>query len=387
MFNPMIIRYLESSRHYTTALNRIKDFNAIFMYENLDKQITENVPEFFFIWDLITQKIIYLTHGHRDYAQGSLKEQSAYERMLDFVHPDHREKLEKMLHNLSADNAYQDHDLRVNDENYSAQWLNLRTFPIENEQGQISRIVAYISDVTDRKQQINALEELNEKNESLIRILAHDLKNPLNNMIMLSALAKKEFQKGAAAQGNTMLTMLEEASKNTSKLVESLLELLELRGSRFPLNLKKVDLIALVKNMVQYYVPQAEAYQIQLELQLPEKPVHVTLDAQKFRHVIDNLLSNALKFTPKAGRVIVKVEQNKEHVLLCISDTGIGIPQDKQKEIFQEFSRARQRGLHGEKSSGLGLSIAKKTVELHQGQIKVKSKQGEGSTFTIHLKS
>lgn len=355
------------------------------MQQNLDKQITETVPAFFFIWDLAIQKIIYLTHGYRYYAKGHLQELSAYERVLDFVHPRHQEKLEKILQSLSAANAYQDHDLRVNEEKYKAQWVSLRTFPVEDELGLIQRIVAHVSDVSHRKQQINALEELKEEKETLIRMLVHDLKNPLNNMIMLSALARKEFQEGAAEKGNAMLAMLEEAGKSTNKLVESLLEVLELRASQFSLDRRKVDVNALVRDILQYYLPQAAAHQIQLELQLPEKPVYLSLDAQKFHHVIDNLLSNALKFTPQAGRITVKVEQNKQQVLLFISDTGIGIAEDNQKQIFQEFSPARQRGLHGEKSSGLGLSIAKKIIELHQGQIRVESQIGKGTTFTVVL--
>lgn len=355
------------------------------MQQNLDKQITETVPAFFFIWDLAIQKIIYLTHGYRYYAKGHLQELSAYERVLDFVHPRHQEKLEKILQSLSAANAYQDHDLRVNEEKYKAQWVSLRTFPVEDELGLTQRIVAHVSDVSHRKQQINALEELKEEKETLIRMLVHDLKNPLNNMIMLSALARKEFQEGAAEKGNAMLAMLEEAGKSTNKLVESLLEVLELRASQFSLDRRKVDVNALVRDILQYYLPQAAAHQIQLELQLPEKPVYLSLDAQKFHHVIDNLLSNALKFTPQAGRITVKVEQNKQQVLLFISDTGIGIAEDNQKQIFQEFSPARQRGLHGEKSSGLGLSIAKKIIELHQGQIRVESQIGKGTTFTVVL--
>lgn len=353
------------------------------MDENLDKQITENVPEFFFIWDLATQKMIYMTHGHESFASVELQEQSIYGMMLDFVHPEHRKKFEEILHGFAADNAYQDHDLKVNDEKYSAQWLNLRSFPIENKRGEVYRIVAHISDVTQRKEQLNALEKLNEKNESIIRIMAHDLRNPLGNMIMLTELAENEIKHGDPQKSYSFLKMIREAGKNTHQMIDSMLELLELNGSQLPLDLKRINLNVLTENLLQSFTYSCKAYDLQLERQLPEKPVHVTLDAQKFCHVINNLLSNALKFTPRGGKITVQVEETEEHVVLSVRDTGIGIAQDKQEEIFNEFSKARQRGLHGEKSIGLGLSIAKKIVELHLGSIQVESCKGQGTTFTI----
>lgn len=102
--------------------------------------------------------------------------------------------------------------------------------------------------------------------------------------------------------------------------------------------------------------------------------------------MINNLLSNALKFTPKGGKIKVRVRQSPKEAILQVSDRGIVIPADKQKQIFHEFSKGKRAGLHGEKCSGLGLSIVRKIVKLHQGEIKVESKEGKGITFTIELK-
>ncbi|MEQ9437882.1 MAG: ATP-binding protein [Cyclobacteriaceae bacterium] len=355
------------------------------MHENLDQQITENVPEFFFIWDLASQKIIYLTQGLGDYARVELTEEPDYERMLDFVHPDYRTQFENILHSFSADHAHQDHDLQVHGEKYRAKWLNLQSFPIEDDDGQVIRIVVHISDVTQRKEKLSSLEELNEKNESVIRILAHDLKSPLNNIFMLSELAGKKMKGGDQQQVLNFLKMIREVSKDTSKLIESMLELLELTDSRLSAEMHKVDLVSLVANTLKSFAPRFQAHEVHLVQQWPEEPVHARLDAQKFQHVISNLISNALKFTPASGKVTVQIYQEKDRVLLKISDTGVGIPAEKQQEIFNEFSKARQRGLHGEKSSGLGLSIVKKIVELHQGEIRVDSTPKIGTTFTVVL--
>ena len=355
------------------------------MQENLDQQITNNVPEFFFVWDLARQEIIHLTQGLRDYARVELTDSTDYERMLDFVHPDCRSDFEEILRGFSVAHAYQDHDLRVNEDKYRAKWLNLKSFPVENDQQEIVRVVAHISDVTERKEELSALEEMNDKNESIIRILAHDLKNPLSNIMMLSQLAEREVSGNNQPRALDFLKVIQETGSHMNALIGSMLELMELSDTRIDLDMHNTDLISQVNNNLQHFAAQFSQYSIKLVTEWPEEPIFVVLDAQKFQHVVNNLISNALKFTPPNGTVTVQISREGKRVLLAINDTGIGIPSDKHDEIFEEFSNARQRGLHGEKSTGLGLSIVKKIVELHQGEIRVDSTVGEGTTFTVIL--
>lgn len=353
--------------------------------ENLDQQITNNVPEFFFIWDIESQKIIHLTQGLNEYARRELEEEPDYSRMVDFVHPEYRDKFEEILRSFSVDDAYQDHDLRVNEKKYRAKWLNIKTFPAADDHGQVVRVVAHISDVTRRKEELSALEDLNEKNESVIRILAHDLKSPINNMFMLSHLAEQQLEEDDKGQTHSIIKMIRRSAKDMGKLVESMLELMELTDTRLSAEMHHVDFAALIKNTIEGLIPQFEEHRIDLTQQYPEKTAFVCLDAQKFQHVISNLLSNALKFTPEGGEVTVIVQEVQEEVLFEVSDTGIGISEDKQSEIFKEFSSARRKGLRGENSSGLGLSIVRKIIILHQGTIAVESKPGTGTTFKVAL--
>ena len=355
------------------------------MKENLDQQITSNVPEFFFIWDLESQQIIHLTQGLREYARGELTEEPDYQRMLDFVHPDDRVRFEKILHSFSPDNAYQDHDLRVHEEKYRAKWLNLKSFPVDDDEGKIVRVVTHISDITQIKEELFSLEDLNEKNEVVIRILAHDLKSPLNNIFMLSDLSERNMKSGNHQQVLKMLGMIRETSKDMRMLIDSMLELMELTDSRLIPEIHNIDLVSLVANAMEKFATRFREYDITLNQQWPENAVYACLDAQKFQHIVTNLLSNALKFTPAGGQVTVEIIEQDKEVFLKVKDTGIGIPENKQKEIFHEFSKARQKGLHGEKSTGLGLSIVKKVVELHKGSIEVESEPDTGTTFIVRI--
>ncbi len=353
--------------------------------ENLNQQITNNVPEFFFIWDIESQKIIHLTQGLNEYARRELIEEPDYARMVDFVHPEYRDKFEEILRSFSVHDTYQDHDLRVNEEKYRAKWLNIKTFPAEDDHGRVVRVVAHISDITKRKEELSALEDLNEKNESVIRILAHDLKSPINNMFMLAHLAERQLKDGDKAQVHNMIQLIRSSAQGMGKLVESMLELMELTDSRLSAEMHQVNFASLIKNAVEDLTPQFEEHRIRLIEQYPEKTIFARLDAQKFQHVVSNLLSNALKFTPESGEVTIAIREEEEQVLFEVSDTGIGISEDKRSEIFKEFSSARRKGLRGENSSGLGLSIVKKIVSLHQGTITVKSSPGIGTTFLVAL--
>ena len=353
--------------------------------ETLDRQIIRTVPQFFFIWDLKKRQIIHFAQGVRGLVQEDATKVSAYEKLLDFVHVKDHGKFEEILQSLSPQQAHQDHDLRVNQERYPGQWFNLRTFPAEDQHGQVTRIIAHISDVTKRKAELSALERLNEENESVIRILAHDLKNPINTVMVLAEVAEREIREGDQEKGFAMLRMISESGRTMRTMVESMLELLELTDSHLSLEMHQTDVVALLDTVLDSMAFQFERHHIRLTRRWPKEPVITCLDAQRFPHVISNLLSNALKFTSEGGEVVVTVSDRKRHIAISVSDTGVGIPTDQQPNVFKEFFKARKKGLRGEKSSGLGLSIVKKIVELHQGTTTVQSTLGIGTTFLVKI--
>ncbi len=356
------------------------------MKEDLDKQITDNVPEFFFIWDIETQKIIYLTQGYKDYSNFKIKKLRDNKLMLDFVHPDQREAFEKVLESFGADDAYQDHDFKVNNKAYSATWMNLRTFPIEDKRGEVYRIVAHVSDISHRKEQLSKLEAINERSEDIIRMLAHDLKNPLRNIQALLGMMEDAVQDGQSDEALNFIHIMSKSNHRSLQLISSMLELLELSGSHLSVDLTKTDLKSLLDNVLQSFEGQFKANKVELVREIDNQQVQALIDPQKFQHVIFNLISNAVKFTPEGGKVTVQLHCDDHHPLLRVKDTGVGISEDKLEEVFKEFSKARRNGIRGEKSTGLGLSIAKKIAIMHEGKISVESKPNQGAIFTVRLK-
>ena len=123
---------------------------------------------------------------------------------------------------------------------------------------------------------------------------------------------------------------------------------------------------------------------IHLRLELPTAPIHANIQADKFGRILDNLLSNALSFTPAGGTI--RVRQLKGRVRLVVRDTGLGIPEALQPHMFDKFTAAARPGLYGDTTTGLGLFITKQIMKLHQGKIWLESKENEGATFFIDLK-
>lgn len=130
---------------------------------------------------------------------------------------------------------------------------------------------------------------------------------------------------------------------------------------------------------------QAQKKDIQICFDYSQHPVYIALDTSKFSRAISNLLTNAIKFTPKGGKVLVSLVEQDDKVLLEINDNGIGIAEKLQDQIFDKFTKAARKGTEQETSTGLGLYIVKEIVALHEGKIWVESQENHGSSFFIEL--
>ncbi len=177
------------------------------------------------------------------------------------------------------------------------------------------------------------------------------------------------------------LRMSEEESYRLGSLVENLLDLSRIETGQAPLKLETASVVELVDNSLFVLKPQFDEKKVRVEKEFPADKCEIELDKDKFIQVIHNLLSNALKFTPENGKVTVSLSEDKEKVVFKVSDTGIGIPKKDLPHIFDKFYRVR-REMGG---VGLGLSIVRELVKLHQGDIRVESEEGKGTTAIVTL--
>jgi signal transduction histidine kinase len=180
-----------------------------------------------------------------------------------------------------------------------------------------------------------------------------------------------------------MVSMMERNTQNLIELVNDLLDASKLESGTMRLDLASIELAGLVAELREQMLPMAREKEITLGESLADGLPPLRADRAKLRRVLVNLLSNALKFTPRGGRVEVSAAREGALVRVSVSDTGVGIPPEDLARLFDKYEQARSRATRSEKGTGLGLYITRQLVELHGGGISVTSEVGQGSTFSF----
>ncbi|MGV3525381.1 MAG: sensor histidine kinase [Candidatus Sericytochromatia bacterium] len=248
----------------------------------------------------------------------------------------------------------------------------------------LARFSQWVGFVLERNQSLADLEQLSLKKDRLLATVAHDLREPLHIVVQSSQLLKKEA--GAlASEQHQIWEMLDKACRHADGLINELLEVAELERNPRALTFEHTDLLPLLQDTLAAFQKRARSKAIELNLQASERLPQLALNTLKIRRVFDNLLNNALKFTPQGGRITLMLRREADYARLEIADTGIGIPAENRSHLFEPFSKARRKGLNGEPSTGLGMYIVQEIVRLHGGQITVSSEVGQGTQFTIYL--
>lgn len=237
--------------------------------------------------------------------------------------------------------------------------------------------------------QMLEITELDRLKTEFFSNLSHELRTPLN--VILSTLQLFEhYAKGDIIQNKNKIVKHTSAIKQNCfrllRLINNLLDITRIDSGFFELRLQKIDMVCFIKELTDSVHEYAENNDLNLIFTTEVKKIFINCDPEKLERIILNLISNAIKFTPKGGFIYVNINSIESGVSISVKDTGIGIPQDKQGVIFERFKQVEGGSFtrHYE-GSGIGLSIVKSLVEMHKGKIVVKSTVGIGSEFIIEL--
>ena len=258
---------------------------------------------------------------------------------------------------------------------------------LEEKREQLEELNSQLNEANRELNEANAkLRELAELREEFLALTTHDLRSPLTVISgVISFFTSGRLGELSPEQKN-MVSMMERNTQSLIELVNDLLDASKLESGTMRLDVASIEVGALVKELRDSMEPSAREKEIELAANIPPDLPVVEADRAKLRRILLNLLSNALKFTQKNGRIEIKVERMDEHLLrISVSDTGVGIATEDVERLFDKFEQARSRATRGEKGTGLGLYITRQLVELHGGEIKVESKLGHGSTFSFTL--
>ncbi len=234
---------------------------------------------------------------------------------------------------------------------------------------------------------LEELQELNEKKNEFLGVAAHDLRNPLGAIIGFTDLLVQDIRSGqfVAEEGVRDMEMVLSSARQMLHLITELLDISAIEAGKVSLSLHRENLGEILDDCEKIHKRAAAQKQIALTIIRPEEFPQVLADKSRMAEVMDNLLSNAIKYTYPGGRVDVSAELRSGEAVIHIRDTGQGLSEEDLKQIFRSFKKLSARPTGGESSTGFGLAIVKKIVELHGGTIWVSSVQGNGSTFSFTL--
>jgi PAS domain S-box-containing protein len=233
-----------------------------------------------------------------------------------------------------------------------------------------------LRDVTEQRQ-------LDRLRDALIATVSHELRTPLTSIIgYLELLGTGPDQ--LSAEDARYIEVVSRNAMRLQHMVEDLLFLAQLDAGSFSLELGDADLVGLADEAIEAARPTAEAKNLTLTLE-HDQPAVVSVDANRIGQALDNLISNAIKFTPERGKVHVLIENRGTAYALHVTDTGYGIPASEQERLFERFFRSTTASANHVPGTGLGLTIAKAIIESHGGSISFDSTEGKGTTFSVSL--
>ena len=290
------------------------------------------------------------------------------------------------------------------DHGYKQMHQAVRISPLSNEDRVIGTLTI-IEDVTERvareaelqsqledrsrllsneKLARNEAERANRLKDEFLATISHELRNPLNAIMGWAHMMR--LGKLTPANVERAVETIYRNAKSQTQLVADLLDVSRIISGKLRLDVRTVDLIYIVNAAIDSVRPAADAKSICLQTRLDPAAGPISGDADRLQQIVWNLLTNAVKFTPKGGRIQVKVQRVESHVEVVVSDSGIGISKEFLPHVFDRFRQAdaSTTRIHG--GLGLGLSIVHQLVDLHGGTVSVKSEgEGKGATFTISL--
>jgi PAS domain S-box-containing protein len=278
------------------------------------------------------------------------------------------------------------------------QWFEIVADPVLDERGEVSAVVRTVKDITERKQaevRMNDLlareqaarqeaEQVNRVKDEFLATLSHELRTPLNAIVGWAHVLR-----AGGLDGPSTARAIETIGRNANlqaQLISDILDVSRIIAGKLRLELRAVDLTDVVAESLETVKPAATAKGIRLEPILDPDAGQVTGDPNRLQQVVWNLLSNAIKFTPRAGRVQVRLESVNSNVLLTVDDNGPGIDPAFLPHVFERFRQADASSTRPHGGLGLGLAIVRHLVELHGGTVEASNHtQGPGAVFRVVL--
>ncbi len=315
---------------------------------------------------------------------GQLSAQWRNEGWLDAVHPDDREATRRKWFDGIARRSPFELEYRIVAADGSVHWSNDHAAPLFGLDGTVRKWVGMNIDITERRSAEEALRDADRRKDEFLAILAHELRNPLAPL--RTGIEIMRMGRIDAERGERVRAMMGRQVDHMVALVDDLMDVSRISSGRIVLERRPVELAAVIRSALEASDPTIRHKHHEVSLTLPAEAVWVDGDPHRLTQAIGNLLTNAAKYTEPNGHIFVTLARGTGEAIVCVKDTGMGIPPAMLSKVFDLFTQVdsaidrRQGGL------GIGLTIVRQLVELHGGRVEAHSEgPGRGSEFVVHL--
>jgi two-component system sensor histidine kinase VicK len=348
------------------------------------RQIAQRSLAAFFVYNLHAGRFEYVNPAFGEIWE---REETGVNGQLDWllgtVHPDDLPLLRAVYDQLRSQAMRQCLEFRIRPGDRE-KWISLTAYAILDGTRR-QAIAGFAEDITSQKENEATLNKHGTHKNGILEMMAHDLNGPLGVVRTLAGRMQEKAGQLDQAQLAEYARIIGETVGHSIGMIHDLLEKESLEASQVGLKFGRVELVEQITMLLKGFERMDQDHHKHFEIASSAPEVFAEVDQTKFMHVVQNLVSNANKFTREGGRIRVEVQEEADTLLLSVSDDGIGIPKALQLQLFDRFTKARRPGLKGEVTTGLGLSIVKRVVELHGGRVWVESEENKGSTFFVRI--
>lgn len=319
-----------------------------------------------------------------------------YERAFDLIHPEDRDRVRDAVSAaVQPENPapYAEEYRVVHPKTQVVRWVLAKGRANFETHGDDQRLVSFdgtVVDITERKQMENDLRQLaanlsaaDHRKDEFLATLAHELRNPLAPIRNGLQIMKHAKDDEAVEQ---LRAMMERQLSQVVRLVDDLMDVSRINKGKLELRKEQIELAAILSSAIETCRPLMEEMRHELIVNLPQQPVRMHADPTRLSQVFMNLLNNAAKYSDKGGQIRLTAEIIDDQVVVTVQDSGVGIPTDKLTSIFEMFSQVDGSLERAQGGLGIGLTLVKRLVEMHDGRIEARSRgRGTGSEFIVQL--
>jgi len=346
--------------------------------------LLERTSQIVFSYNAGARKFSYLNPAFETVFQKTRESGSDLDALRNMVHPQDLADLEVKYQQVLQGTILKDIEFRILLPNLTERWLCLTPFMLKEGPGE-RQIVGFATDISVAKEYSNYLKRYTDKKNAILNILTHDLAGPMAMIESLASHLIEDLESGKSENLNKLMELIRQSSHQGLQLIQEFVSQEFLESTNTNMIKNRLDIVERLRRLMElYWNPNSETFKT-FRFSSSHDSIYMNLDDNKFMQCINNLISNAMKFTQDDGVIAVQVEEEAEAILFTVADNGVGIPARYHDTLFDKFTNARRPGLKGEPSIGLGMSIIKTIVEWHSGEITFESEEGRGSTFYIRL--